>query len=323
MCGVIGTSTAFGGAVGLPPTGKVYLGVGGNTTTTSYTSLTGRKHRIFGTFLSWGQSVDGKITDAANMDARLMIHLSTENSQHVEVLKPRGVARGMGDGYLIPLSRKINNSNKFVYVRPMAEMNGHWAPYSAYNKDGTFKGTSYSQAAYKNMFRRISLIMNGGDVGQINRLLAMYGMPRLVTQSLRLPRSEKVAIVWNPQGAGSPDKIGNRPQDFYPGDPYVDWIANDLYAQNGKAHWRGANALYSRYTNKPHMMAEWSVWGYDDPTFVKAMFNWVATHSRVRAIVWFHGSASTRFRLGNKPMSLSSYRNGVKATRYACPLCPP
>lgn len=304
------------------------LGVAGDgTDPQAYGRLTGRKHYIRGTFLEWGQGQwTGRRTPAEWLEMsaagnyRMMFHFNTSHNGR-ELITPYAMSRGAGDSYLMLLSRNANESGQFVYIRPMAEMNGHWNLYSAYNKNGTRRNAAHSTAAYRQAFRRTTLIMRGGSVAAINKRLGAVGMPALRTSKTTLPRSGKVAIVWNPQGEGSPNVRGNQPRDYYPGRAFVDYVANDLYAQNYRAHWRAQNSLYASFPHHPFMMGEWAPWGTDDPAFVRQMFDWVRTHPRTKALIYFHGSTSTAFPLAYKPKSLAAYRTHARQARYNCPTC--
>jgi hypothetical protein len=59
------------------------------------------------------------------------------------------------------------------------------------------------------------------------------------------------AVVWNPQGYGSPDVPGNSAQVYYPADRYVDVVGDDLYDIGGKAEYAAADKLYRAHPSKP------------------------------------------------------------------------
>ena len=53
------------------------------------------------------------------------------------MITPQQIAEGRDDRYILRLARTIEETGQTVYIRLMAEMNGHWNPYSAYNADGS------------------------------------------------------------------------------------------------------------------------------------------------------------------------------------------
>ncbi|MCW2955771.1 MAG: celH [Thermoleophilia bacterium] len=314
---------------GMPPKGKVLLGVGGSTLDPiQFGRMTGTAHDIHLVTVPWEEQRTGgwpyaldKRMRAAHKDGyRLMLHLGPINNKGREGRSPGAVSRGLADRYLLEMSQYVNASGDFVYVRPPAEMNGHWSEWAAFNKNGTRRNADHTTKSYRRAFIRIALISRGGDVAKINRTLRRQGMPPLKTQATALTASGKISTVFNPQARGAPDVRGNQPWDYYPGAAYVDYVANDLYAQGGKAAWDAHEALYKRYQKAhPFMVAEFAPWGYDDAAFMKRMFAWVASHPRTVALMYFNGTTADTFRLHRKPRSLAIYKSKVKAARYQCP----
>ena len=124
------------------------------------------------------------------------------------------------------LNRNLARSGRVVYVRLMGEMNGYWNAYAAYNANGSFRGEQNSPHFYIEAWRRSVLILRGGRVTRINRRLRALGLPPIkaaVHAGETLP-TPKVAFLWVPQDAGSPDTAANAPGAFWPGGTYVDWL---------------------------------------------------------------------------------------------------
>ena len=190
-----------------------------------------------------------------------------------------------------------------MYVRPLAEMNGHWNAYSAFNRDGTSRGPQNSTAAFRKAFARIALLARGGPATKLDAALGRLGLP---PARGAFPPT-KARIVWNPQGYGSPDIPANSAQAYYPGDRYVDVVANDLYDQRFNAAWDANERLYAAHKNKPFAIAEWGLWGIDDPAFVERMATFVRTH-RVEILAYYSGRPGSVFDLASKPRSLAAYR---------------
>ena len=312
---------------GMPPTGTVLLGVGGHALTPrQFDSVAGGRHGIHLVTVPWDESrswnwaLDNSLGAAASGGYRLMLHIGPQRSSDGrEGRSPGAVSRGLADRYFLDMSRVINDSGQTVYVRPPAEMNGHWSLWSAFNRSGSRRDSDHSTRSYRRAFMRIALIARGGDVATINATLVRNAMPRLATSATTLPRSGRIATVFNPQAEGSPNVRGNQPQDYYPGRAVVDYVANDLYVQSGRAHWTAHEELYRRYAPvHPFMVAEYAPWGYDDPAFVRRMFRWAATHPRNVALIYFNGTSGKTFRLSTKPRSLAAYRTLVKQRQFRC-----
>ena len=299
-------------APGSPPPGKVLLGVVGPDPG-GFDRLTGHRHRLHLVFGA-GTGEVGALLEQDRSEGRLTILTLNATGS------PAAYARGGSDDALVTLSRAANEFGGAVWIRPMAEMNGHWSPWCAVTKSGRSKGAAYAASEYRRAFRRIAIVLRGGPVAAINARLRAEGMPPLsgAAASEQLPRSGQVALVWNPQGQGSPDVPGNRPADYWPGSGYVDYVGNDLYEIRGKAFWKGMDELYERF-KKPYVIAEWAPWGYDSPTFVEQMFAWVAAHKRTVGLVYFNrgwsGGAGT-FELARKQRALAAYRRLARHSRF-------
>src|SRR5207302_477194 len=197
----------------------------------------------------------------------------------------------------------LHDWNRPVYVRPLAEMNGHWNDYCAYNADGTARGADHSTAAFRKAFARIYLIVHGGP--QVNGQLASLGLSSV---GAPLAPNPLVHVIWNPQGYGSPDVPGNSAAAYYPGDAYVDVVGDDVYDIRFNPDWRDAEALYAAHPGKPFAFPEWAPWDTDDPAFVAHMATFVKTHSRVELISYYSGRPASLFDLAKKPKTLAAYR---------------
>jgi hypothetical protein len=304
---------------GMPPTGHTRLGVGSKDPG-AFDRLTRHHHDVWlmfdmlgGSWVKW-HGVSTQIAKATSSHRIAMITLGVTRVSDRHKFSPGELASGKADSIYLSYSSQANAANVPVWIRPMQEMNGSWMSYCAYNANGTRRGVSYSAGRYKNAFRRIAIIMRGGTKAEINAGLHAAGLRQLQSPlaTAGIPPSGLVAMVWNPQGAGSPNVSGNQPHDYWPGTRYVDYVADDLYSQNFNAYWKGMQPLYNY--GKPFILAEWAPWGNDDPSFVSKVFNWVSTHPRTAALVYFD-YAST-FDLGSKPRSLSAYRTLAARARF-------
>jgi hypothetical protein len=232
-----------------------------------------------------------------------MIGLSTGNEGGPEVLTPRDIAQGRGDTLLLALNEAIAQRGTPVFVRPLAEMNGHWNAYSAFDRSGASRGAAHSTAQFRKAFARIAVILHGGP--SVPHRLAALRLPPLRGPA---PPVAPAQVVWNPQGYGSPDLPGNSAQAYYPGDAYVDVVGDDLYDIGGKVEWPAAEALYKAHPGKPFAIPEWGLWGVDDPSFVSQMAAFLRTHRRTIMAGYYTGRPGSVFDLASKPRSLAAYR---------------
>lgn len=262
---------------------------------------TGQRSTIRHVIMSWRQGpAVGRIL--AGMRPVPMLGIGTGGA-----ITPLGIARGQGDGFLAQLNAALAEFGALVYVRPLGEMNGHWNEYSAFNEDGSSRGRQYATAAFRKAFARIALLARGGTDASLRAKLRRLGLPPARGS---FPRT-KARIVWNPQGYGSPDIPANSAQAYYPGDAYVDVVANDLYDQRFNAAWDANERLYAAHPNKPYAIAEWGLWGIDDPAFVERMAAFARTHARVEFLAYYSGRPGSVFDLASKPKSLAAYRRFI------------
>ena len=190
-----------------------------------------------------------------------------------------------------------------LYVRPMAEMNGWWNSYCAYNRSGSSKGPRYSTSQFRKAFRRIYLIVHGAP--NADAKLKRMGLPPVHGSLMPAPM---VRVVWNPQGFGSPDLPGNSAQAYYPGNGYVDVVGDDLYDQHFKAEWPAADALYRAHPPNRSPSPSGASGG---STIRPSSGRWPASctqHRRTILISYFSGKPHSTWDLSTKPRSRALYR---------------
>jgi hypothetical protein len=260
--------------------------------------------------LGWSQGVSWGSPLAAQLAASGPIPLIGLNTRRAgrEILTPRDIANGKGDDYLVALNRAVARWGRLVYIRPLAEMNAHWNAYSAFAADGTPRGAAHSTRAFRRAFARIYLILHGG--AGTDAALERIGLPPVGRAPAR-NTPERLRVIWNPQGHGSPNVAGNEPQSYYPGDRFVDVVGNDLYNMRGRAQWADNERLYRAHPTKPYAIPEWSNWGIDDPAFITRMGRFVRTHPRVELIAYYNGDTGSVWDIATKPRSVTAYRTAI------------
>jgi hypothetical protein len=278
----------------------VQLGIFGNLGRIQ--ALTGQQTQVGHVIIGWGQTTFDRIWPSLGP----VPMVGFDAGQGSEVITPRAIARGTGDDFLLALSGSARSLGRQVYIRPLAEMNGHWNPYSAYDENGRFRGADHSTAVFRKAFARIYLLMHGGPA--VNADLSSLGLPPVRAE---VPANPFVQVVWNPQGFGSPNVPGNRAQAYYPGDRFVDVVGDDLYDVGGKVEWAAADRLYDAHPTKPFAVPEWGLWGIDDPLFVRRMARFVKTHPRTKLIAYFKAKPGSIFDLESKPRSLAAYKRFI------------
>lgn len=279
----------------------IQLGVLGNSAT--FDSITGQHSSVRMTILAWNQG--GRQQQYfANLFATMLDEpMLGIGIPHGSPITPLAVARGEGDSFLVALNQAVATWGKPIYIRPLAEMNGWWNSYCAFNHNGSSRGPRYSTKQFRKAFARIYLIVHGAP--NANARLAKLGLPPVHGTLTPAPN---VQVIWNPQGFGDPDTPQNSAAAYYPGDAFVDVVGDDLYDQHFKAEWPAADALYRAHPRKPFAFPEWGLWGIDDPAFVRTMAGFVRTHARTVLISYYQGPPGSVFDLAKKPRSRAAYR---------------
>ena len=291
-------------AFGMPAAAsRLHLGLLGNPV--RFANQTEQRSSTRLMIVGWGQGSTPSYftTLLSSMLDEPMIGLNTATSAG-ERITPAEIARGQGDAFLLTLNKALASWGKPVFVRPLAEMNGHWNAYSAFNADGSSRGPDHSTAMFRKAFARIYLIVHGGPA--VNQRLRALHLPPVAQQPRPAPN---VQVIWNPQGYGSPGLPANSAAAYYPGDAYVDVVGDDLYDIGGKAAWAAADALYAAHPHKPFAIGEWGLWGLDDAAFVSRMAAFLRGHRRVVVANYYSGKSGSVFDLRSKPRSLAAYRS--------------
>lgn len=310
-------SSASGRAY-LPPPGKVFAGLTGGTSIGPYERMVGKHPPVFEIYMTWDTPTRWLAAPDSSFRSRLGLAISTAPGYgQPGVISPEAIALGASDRFLVRLNRHLAHSGRVFYVRLMGEMNGYWNAYAPFNSNGSFRGEQNSPHFYVEAWRRTVLILRGGAVRRINRRLRALGLPP-ITSGLRardvLPRP-KVAFLWVPQDAGSPDIAANAPGVFWPGAAYVDWVGTDFYAPY--ANFGRLTRFYDEFLGKPFVFSEWALYGSDQPGFVRALFAWVGAHPRVRMLNYYQGfTASSPANLGHYPASRAALRQELRSRRY-------
>jgi hypothetical protein len=285
-------------AVGKP----VLLGVLGGRE--RFDQLTGQRTRVGHVIAGWGQGPVSNILEALGEIPMLGMRSDASMTSH-------DIASGRGDDWLGQINQAVAVRQGLVYIRPFPEMNGHWNDYCAYNQNGSSRGAARSTSAFRKAFARVYVLIHGGSSQAVNARLRRLGLPPARTGDLATNSVSRVRVVWNPQGYGSPDLPGNSAAAYYPGDAYVDVVANDLYNIRSSAAWDANDQLYAAHPNKPYAIAEWANWGFDDPGFITSMASFVRTHRRTELLAYYNGRPGSPWDIARQPRSRAAYRQLV------------
>jgi hypothetical protein len=315
---LIAPASALGEAWG-PPKGSAFHGVSDTGEVggfTSFASEVGAHPAVMQTFHTWGTFPSQAMQRWDATDTRGMISVSTAKGfEEPEVLSPEAIAKGEGDNYPLNLNTAIAQWDQPVYIRFLAEMNGTWNPYCAYNRDGSFRGPAHSPTQYRLAWKRFTLIVRGGPVAAINERLQKLGMPpiqAIVPETLPVP---KVAMMWVPHSSPTPNVPGNSWNNYWPGRKYVDWVGTDIFST--APNWKNLRRIYKDFNRKPFVVGEYAPFGEDDVAYVKKLFGFSRRHSRAKLLVYYQGFGNDpTFDISNFPGARDLLRSRLSGPRW-------
>ncbi len=310
-----------------PPKPNVFLGVSDRGTTQEFhefSELLGGKHpALLETFHPWGNSLNAAYERWRETGTRPILHISTADDQTLaELITPAQIALGGGDNYLLQLNDFFAKRGLPAYIRPLGEPNRCLNAWSAVYCDGSQRGGEHTTGWYKQAFRRIVTIVRGGQTLEgINATLAEIGLPPLNRTKgpppVSLPAAP-VSIIWSPLPGGSPRVKGNFPGNYWPGARWVDWAGTDFYSQYPV--WKDLNRFVAgkQWRGKPLAIAEWAVYGEDEPRFAKQLVSWVVKRPRVRMFVYYtgFGNSGNPYDLRLYPRTANTLRLKVRRATF-------
>ncbi len=282
-----------------------------------FAQQSGKHPAVFNYFIEWKANdptfhwLGFRLQEALDQGSRAMLSVETSGTG----ISNAELANGAGDTFLIRLNALMAEHGQVVYLRPLAEMNNGNNPYSAYDLSGRSRGPAWSTRQFKRAWRRLALIVRGGEVDGIDAKLRRLGMPPVRTGAQLLPGA-KVALMWVPLSFGNPEIPKNHPKHWWPGKAYVDWVGTTWYSP-----YRASSAMHRMYNfrlwrRKPFAFTEWGVWGADVPGFVGQFFGFLRSHPRVRMAVYYQSAfMKPEFRLSTHPRARAALRRAVKWPR--------
>jgi hypothetical protein len=275
-----------------------------------FAEQSGKHPAVFNYFIEWRANdptfhwLGFRLRDAEREGARAMLSVETSGTG----ISNAELADGVGDTFLVRLNQLMAEHGQVVYLRPLSEMNNGNNPYSAYDLSGRSRGPGFSTRQFKRAWRRLALIVRGGEVSAIDARLRATGAAQLPEPT--------VALMWVPLSFGNPEIAKNHPKHWWPGGGYVDWVGTTWYSP-----YRATSAMHRFYNfpkwrRKPFAFAEWGVWGADAPGFVRQFFGFLKSHPRVRMAVYYQSAAlKPEFRLSTHPATRAALRLAVKWPR--------
>ena len=210
-----------------------------------------------------------------------------DNIKHADILS------GKWDAYITKFAKAAAAYGNPVMLRWGHEMNGDWYPWSG-AKNGN------SAESYVRTYRYIHDIFtkNGAD---------------------------NVIWVWTPNNDSAPNIDWNRPEKYYPGDSYVDWVGFDAYnwgKSQSWSHWTSVDEIFSstydmlqkNYPGKPVLVGEFgcSSSGGNKAAWISDFFSKVKTkYPNIKGWIWFNVNKETDWRFSSDAKAEQAFKTGL------------
>jgi beta-mannanase len=261
---------------------------------TQFTRLIGVAPKIVMWFETWDGPLlySADMTAAASVGAIPMLTWDPIHRGGGGIPLP-AIAAGRYDSYIRSAARQAKAYGRLLFIRFAHEMNLPASPFGPGHNGNT---AASFVAAWRHV---VSIFWRMG--------------------------ADNAEFVWSPNG----DCNGHCPfTAFYPGDPWVTWVALDGY-NYGPIHddrWMTFSQLFgpsyrimTRLTRRPLMIGETACTGIggDKAAWIRGMASALKTQfPRVRALVWFQRQKETDWRINSSPASLSAFRSVVKSAPF-------
>jgi beta-mannanase len=300
----------------------VYLGTyhGTKATSVDLFEKIGKGVAISAVYLNWSSGFNNGLLTANSSMGRVTLVTweffpgSTQTVHGYEGRVLEAIIDGKYDDYLDGWGKGMRDFGKPILLRFGHEMNGDWYPWSGvFNGAGTLDGYGDPTLA------------DGPE-----RFVAAY---RYIHDYFSHNGAANVLWVWCPNAPFSTmeNALGhwNNAAAYYPGDEYVDWMCFDGYnwgtsafGQNFNATWTSFDEIFaSSYAElqainpeKPIIIGEFSSTeeGGDKAAWISDGFQKIRTkYPQIRAIIWFHISKETNWRIDSSDAAFEAYRNAV------------
>jgi len=296
---------ATGAATGVSIDGAP-LGKPGLTAWDKWTTLVGKRAHYIMWFQDWSGTFQGyAVTDAYGRGATPVITWEMKNRQ--AAIKYADVLGGKWNKYIDTWAAAAKTNGRPIMLRFGHEMNGNWY--------------GWSGAA------------NGSSAVAAQQFVATW---RYVRDRFTRAGATNVTWVWCINAESVPNEAWNAPENYYPGDAWVDWTCADGYnwgtsqtiANAGWiSHWQTFDEIFSsayqRVTvlapAKPFMIGEFAsseLGGSKAAWIADAAARMRAAYPNLRGFSWFNYAKETDWRVESSMASLNAFKSAFVNDPY-------
>jgi beta-mannanase len=300
----------------------VYLGTFHGTASSSLKLFEdiGKGVAISGVYLNWRSGFNGGLLTANAYVGRITMitwEFMPGSSQMLEAYEGRvleGITDGLFDEYIASWAEGMRKFGKPAMLRFGHEMNGDWYAWSGIKNGGAVTGEFGDPD-----------LADGPE-----RYVAAY---RYIHDSFQQHGADNVLWVWCPNAPFETMEnalgVWNNAAAYYPGDEYVDWLCFDGYnfgassfGQSFNSKWVSFDEIFATSyaelqainSDKPIIIGEFASTeeGGDKADWIIDTFTKIEKdYPQIRAIIWFHTSKETDWRINSSDAALEAYRKSV------------
>lgn len=214
------------------------------------------------------------------------------------------IINGGWDTFYRKYAKSIKAWGKPLFIRWGHEMNGDWYPWSGATNGGA--------------------TLNGyGDPTKADGVERYIDAYRHVVDLFRAEGVTNVTWIWCPNIGDVPNEDWNRPENYYPGDDYVDWVGLDGYNWGTSVVGRGWGTYYQIFNSsyqkfkaygKPMIIGEFASTelGGDKAKWIKEAMQYIKlVHTQIKCITWFNINKETDWRVNSSSTSLAAWKLAV------------
>jgi len=269
------------------------LGRPGMTAWDNWSTQVGKRTAYIMWYTDWSTPFQGfGVTNAYSRGSIPVITWEMKNRSRT--ISYADVLSGKWNKYIDTWAAAAKTDGREIFVRFGHEMNGDW-----YGWGGA---------------------QNGGNAQAAQSFISMW---RFVRDRFTAKGVTNVTWVWCPNHESVPNAAWNQPENYYPGDAYVDWICADGYNWGTSQTWSSWRTfdevfgpIYSRVTaiapSKPFMVGEFAsseAGGSKAAWITDAAGRIPSQYPQIRAFIWFNMNKETDWRVESSAASLSAFKS--------------
>lgn len=268
------------------------LGKPGLTAWDNWTKQVGARSAYVMWYTDWSATFQGYAVGNAYSRGSIPV-ITWEMKNRSRAISYSDVLSGKWNKYIDAWAGAVRTDGREIFLRFGHEMNGDW-----YGWGGA---------------------RNGQNAQATQQFIAMW---RYVHGRFSAKGVTNVTWVWCPNHESVPNAEWNQPENYYPGDSYVDWICADGYNWGTSQTWSSWRSfddvfgpIYSRLTSvapgKPFMIGEFAsteLGGDKGAWIADAASRIPSQYPQIKAFIWFNMNKETDWRVESSTSALNAFK---------------